>query len=145
MKTISINTRIEGGKFKKNIKMIRSAVLQYEGKEIEIIFKRKYKQRSHQQNRFYWGVIVPMFQGLIFESWGEIRSAEEIHEILKAECNYEERVNPTTGEIKRFPKSTAELTTAEWLDYEQKIRQFALDFFNTTIPEPNEQLTINFK
>ena len=145
MKTISINTRIEGGKFKRNNKLIRLAVQQYEGKEIEIIFKRKYKQRSHQQNRFYWGVIVPMFQGLIFEGWGEIRSAEEIHEILKAECNYEERVNPTTGEIKRFPKSTAELTTAEWLDYEQKIRQFALDFFNTTIPEPNEQLTINFK
>lgn len=145
MKKISILTRVENGKFKRNISLIKKAVQNFEGKEIEITIKRKYKQRSLPQNAFYWGVIIPMFQELINEHWGEIKSSEEIHEILKSQCNYTEKVNQQTGEITKIPQSTTELTTAGWLEYEQKIRQFAMDFFHATIPEPNEQLEFNFK
>lgn len=144
MKQVSILTRVENGKFKRNNAMIRNAITMFEGKEIEITIKRRYKQRSHQQNRFYWGVIIPMFQGLIHEHWGEIRSSDEIHEILKSQCNYSEKINTTTGEITKVPQSTTELSTTGWLEYEQKIRQFAMDFFNATLPEPNEQLEFNF-
>lgn len=145
MKTISISTRIEGGKFRKNISLIKRAVQQYEGKEVEITIKRKYKHRSNQQNAFYWGVTIPIFQELIFEVWGELKSKEEIHEILKSQCNYEEKVNTNTGESVKIPKSTTELTTTEWMEYEHKMKQFAMDFFNATLPEPNEQLEFNFK
>lgn len=144
MKKISILTRVENGKFKRNISLIKKSVQNFEGKEIEITIKRKYKQRSLPQNAFYWGVIIPMFQELINEHWGEIKSSEEIHEILKSQCNYTEKVNQQTGEITKIPQSTTELTTAGWLEYEQKIRQFAMDFFNATLPEPNEQLEFNF-
>lgn len=144
MKKISILTRVENGKFKRNISLIKKAVQNFEGKEIEITIKRKYKQRSLPQNAFYWGVIIPMFQELINEHWGEIKSSEEIHEILKSQCNYTEKINQQTGEITKIPQSTTELTTAGWLEYEQKIRQFAMDFFNATLPEPNEQLEFNF-
>lgn len=144
MKSISINTRIEDGRFRRNTKLIKQAVQKFEGKEVEIIIKRKNKQRSLPQNAFYWGVTIPTFQNLILEAWGEIKSMEEIHEILKSQCNYEEKPNPTTGEVMKIPKSTTELTTAGWLEYEQKMKQFALDFFNATLPEPNKQLTMNF-
>lgn len=144
MKSISINTRIEDGRFRKNTKLIKQAVQKFEGKEVEITIKRKYKQRSLPQNAFYWGVTIPTFQNLILEAWGEIKGKEETHEILKSQCHYEEKVNPATGEINRIPKSTTELTTAGWLEYEQKMKQFALDFFNATLPEPNEQLIMNF-
>lgn len=144
MKSISINTRIEDGRFRRNTNLIKQAVQKFEGKEVEITIKRKYKQRSLPQNAFYWGVTIPIFQVLISETWGEIKSTEEIHEILKSQCNYEEKPNPKTGEVMKIPKSTTELTTAGWLEYEQKMKQFALDFFNATLPEPNEQLTMNF-
>lgn len=144
MKSISINTRIEDGKFKRNKTLIKQAVKSFEGKEVEITIKRKYKQRSTPQNAFYWGVIIPMFQELISEAWGEMKSVEETHEILKCQCNYEEKTNPTTGEVIKIPKSTTGLTTTGWLEYERKMKQFALDFFNAILPEPNEQLTIKF-
>ena len=124
---ISINTRIEGGKFKRNNRLIKHSIQEFEGKEIEIIFKRKYKQRSLQQNKFYWSILLEFFQGLFLEYWGEIKSKEEIHEILKFTCNYEEKVNPATGEFIRIAKSTTELTTSGWMDYELQLKQFALD------------------
>ena len=139
-----INTRIESGKFKRNNRLIKHAIQEFEGKEIEIIFKRKYKQRSVPQNSFYWGIILEFFQGLFLEAWGEIKSKEEIHEILKFTCNYEEKINPATGEIIRIAKSTTELTTSAWMDYELQLNQFALDYFNAVLPKPDQQTTFNF-
>lgn len=143
-KHVVINTRIEGGKFKRNNRLIKHAIKEFEGKEIEIIFKRKYKQRSIQQNRFYFGVTLEFFQQLFLEAWGEIKSKEEIHEILKFTCNYEEKINPATGEIIRIAKSTTELTTSGWMDFELQLKQFAQDYFNAVLPEPNSQTTFNF-
>lgn len=144
MKQIKILSRVdENGNLKRNRKFIADAIKSFSGKEIEIIIKRKYKQRSTVQNAFYWAVTLPFFQNLFHEAWGEIRPIEEIHEILKATCNYTEIPNPATGEIQRIPKSTTELTTSEWMDFELQMDQFARDFFNATLPKPNEQTTLN--
>lgn len=143
-KQVVINTRIEGGKFKRNNRLIKHAIQEFEGKEIEIIFKRKYKQRSVPQNNTYWGLYIPFFQEMILDAWGEIKSAEDIHELLKYTCNYEEKINPATGEIINVAKSTTELTTSGWMDYELQLKQFAMDYFNAVLPEPNSQTELNF-
>ena len=144
MKQIKILSRVdENGNLKRNRKFIADAIKSFSGKEIEIIIKRKYKQRSNQQNAFYWGITLPFFQNLFHDAWGEIRSIEEIHEILKSTCNYTEIPNPNTGEAQRIPRSTTELTTSEWMDYELKMEQFAMDFFNSTLPKPNVQTILN--
>lgn len=142
-KQVVINTRIEGGKFKRNNALIKHAIKEFEGKEIEIIFKRKYKQRSIPQNKTYWGLYIPFFQQLFLEAWGEIKSKEEIHEILKFTCNYEEKINTATGEIIKVARSTTELTTSGWMDYELQLKQFAKDYFNSILPEPNKLLKLD--
>lgn len=143
MKAIEIDTRIEGGQFRQNKDFIKDAVQQFEGKEIKLIFKRKYKKRSNNENAFYWGVWIPILQRAIRDTWGEVRDANDVHEIIKLNCNYEEKVNEETGAFIRLPKSSTHLNTYEWeFEFKQKIRQFALDFFNVVLPEPNEQLKI---
>ncbi|KQR93315.1 hypothetical protein ASG01_08955 [Chryseobacterium sp. Leaf180] len=144
MKAIEIETRIENGNFRQNKDLIKEAVKQFEGKEIKLVFKRKYKQRSNNENSFYWGVWIPILQRAISDSWGELKSAAEIHDILKLNCNYEEKINEDTGQFIRIPRSTTGLNTYEWeFEFKQKIRQFALDFLNITLPEPDEQLKID--
>ncbi|MEE6129130.1 hypothetical protein V2E39_17145 [Chryseobacterium arthrosphaerae] len=144
MKSIEIDTRIEGGKFRQNKDFIRDAIRQFEGKEIKIVFKRKYKKRSNNENAFYWGVWIPILQRAILDTWGEIRDANDVHEIIKLNCNYEEKINEVTGSFIRVPKSSTDLNTYQWeFEFKQKIRQFALEFFNITLPEPDEQLKIN--
>lgn len=143
MKSIEIDTRISEGQFRINKDLIRNAIKQFEGKEIKIVFKRKYKKRSNNENAFYWGVWIPILQRAILDTWGEIRDANDVHEIIKLNCNYEEKINEDTGSFIRVPKSSTELNTYEWeFEFKQKIRQFALEFFNVTLPEPNEQLKI---
>ena len=144
MKQIKILSRVDdSGVIRKNRKLLADAFKHFAGKEIEVIIKRKYKSRSLPQNNFYWAVTLPFFQNLFHEAWGEIRPIEEIHEILKATCNYTEIPNPSTGEVQRIPRSTTELTTSEWMDFELQMDQFARDFFNATLPKPNEQTTLN--
>lgn len=145
MKSIEIDTRIEGGQFRQNKDFIRDAITQFEGKDIQIIFKRKYKKRTNNENAFYWGVWIPILQRAVRDTWGEVRDASEVHDIIKLNCNYEEKVNEHTGEFIRVPKSSTQLNTYEWeFEFKQKVRQFALDFFNVVLPEPNEQLKIGY-
>lgn len=143
MKQIKILSRVDDtGVIRKNRKLLADAFKHFAGKDIEVIVKRKYKSRSLPQNAFYWGVTLPFFQNLFHEAWGEIRPIEEIHEVLKATCNYTEIPNPVTGEVQRIPQSTTELTTSGWMDFELQMDQFARDFFNATLPKPNEQTTL---
>lgn len=145
MKSIEIDTRIEGGQFRQNKDFIRDAIKEFEGKEIQIIFKRKYKKRSAEQNSFYWGVWVPIIQRAIRDTWGEFKSPSEIHEILKTNCNYDEKVNENTGEFIKVSKSSTDLNTYEWeSEFKDKIQQFVLEWFNVVLPIPDEQLKINY-
>ncbi|SIS72780.1 MULTISPECIES: hypothetical protein [Chryseobacterium] len=143
MKSIEIETLIRDGKFRQNNDFIKKAVQQFEGKEITLIFKRKYKKRSNGQNSFYWKVWIPILQRGVLDTWGEIMSAEDVHDLIKMNCNYEEKINEDTGLFVRVPQSSTKLNTYEWeFEFKQKIRQFAKDFFNIVLPEPNEQLKI---
>ena len=114
----------------------------FEGKTVELTIRRATKQRSGNQNRYYWGVIVPIWQNLLLVEWGELRNKEYTHEFLKANCGYLERVNEATGEILRVPKSTSENTTVEQEEYHTACRQLAFDMFGAEIPLPNEQLKL---
>ncbi|GAB0155457.1 hypothetical protein CHRYSEOSP005_07180 [Chryseobacterium sp. Alg-005] len=143
MKAIEIETKIHGGKFRQNNDFIKQAVQEFEGKEITLIFKRKYKKRTNEQNSFYWAVWIPILQREIRNAWGEFKTPTEVHDILKWNCNYEDKINEETGAFARVPVSSTRLNTYEWeFEFKQRVRQFAMDFFNTVLPEPNEQLKL---
>lgn len=145
MKAFEIDTRIENGKFRQNSALIKDAVKLFEGANVKLSIRKRYKKRSENQNDFYWGVWVPIFQKLFMDEWQEFKTPNEVHEILKTACNYDERTNEATGEIFKFPKTTTNLSTYDWENvFKKRVKQFALDFFNTPLPEPNSQMKIEF-
>ena len=145
MKAFEIDTRIENGKFRQNRSLIDDAIKLFEGANVKLSIRKRYKERSENQNDFYWGVWVPIFQKLFMDEWGEFKTPNEVNEILKTACNYEERVNEATGEVFKFPKTTTNLSTYDWENiFKKRVKQFALDFFNTSLPEPNSQMKIEF-
>lgn len=102
-----------------------------------------YNTRSLQQNRYYWGLVIPMVQkGLL--DMGTEAGKEEVHEFLKVRFNYNEVVNKETGEYVCIPKSTAGLNKEEFGVYIEKIQRFAAEFLGITIPDPNTQLAIEY-
>ena len=101
-------------------------------------------KRSLNQNKYYWGVIIPCIQNGLFETQGEWLTHDATHEFLKSNFNYKELVNESSGEIIKLPKSTTESDTFDFEEYLDKCRLFADEFLNIIIPMPNEQTEINY-
>ena len=97
------------------------------------------KTRSNQQNAYLWGVVYPaVLLGLKDAGW-EITDEEQVHEYCKQAFAAREVINKDTGEVLSLPSSTARMQTAEFNVYVDKIKAFALEYLNITIPEPNEE------
>ena len=142
---IQINSKVEHGRLTRNRKALQQAIEQYEGKDITITIDRKKKSRTTHQNRYYWGVIIPLIQAAILTEWGERKSKEEIHEFLKIRFNFTEHHNTDTGEIVHIGRGTSSNTTVQQEEYHDDCRIFAKEWFNITIPMPNEEMEINFE
>ncbi len=97
----------------------------FEGKHIDLSVKLPSKNRSNNQNRFYWGVLID----IIGKELGY--TADETHEALKMKFLLDRR-----GKIPTV-RSTAVLTTKEFEDYLEDIKRWAAEFLNVVLPDPN--------
>jgi hypothetical protein len=107
-----------------------------------LTIRKKYNQRSNEQNAYYWGVIIEFWKDILLAEWGEHLNAHEVHEFLKTNFNAKDVLNEATGELLRLPKSTTKNTTTEQEEFHEVCRQKAFEMFNVMIPLPNEQLEL---
>ena len=104
-------------------------LLSLKGK-VEIVVKKFKKERSLQQNKYYWSVVVP----LISSELGYTR--EEMHEVLKS-LFLKDHIN-FKGENLVIIRSTTDLKTDEFENYLSEIRIWASKELSIYVPEPNE-------
>ena len=114
----------------------------FNGKDIILSVTRKKKTRSNNQNRYYWGCVIPIIKDAIDNSIGESSTNEDIHHILKCKFNSKKIVNESTGEVLEVPMDTKDLITTDFEVYMNECRRFASEFFDIYIPEPNEQTNL---
>ena len=123
--------KIKNGKLKLfDRDLFKQFIASQKDKDIELIIRSLNKQRSIQQNRYYWGVIIK----ILGEDFGY--DDDEMHEALKWEFL---RIPGDNGKPDRV-KSTRNLSTIEFENYCEKIRTWASIKFNIYIPQPNEIL-----
>lgn len=97
---------------------------------IEIVEYRK--NRSSNQNKYYFGVVIAE----LCNHTGY--NSDEMHEILKKKFNPKDCVLKKTGEVITIGDSTADLNTLQFENYLEQIRIFALTELDVLIPLPNE-------
>ena len=141
---IEITTSILNGLFKRNRNTVIQAIKSFEGKEVVITFEKRKKKRTNNQNSYYFGVLIPITQKAIYNEWGEVWSIEKTHSYLKENFCFNEKVNESTGQIIKVPKSTTENTTTEMEVYHHEIREHLKEWFNVDAPLPNENIKLNF-
>lgn len=99
-------------------------------------FTPNLKNRSTQENRYYFGVVVKALSELTGFN------PDEMHEILKhkflKKSVWITNIEKGTVEEVVITQSTTELTTVEFENYLAKIRQWAGEELNCPIPLPNE-------
>ncbi len=106
----------------------RVYLLSLAGKEVEITIKVQRERRSTKQNRYYFGVVVPM----LAEHCGYEKA--EMHELLAMRFLRIED-DPITGSPRR--KHTPETETVEFAAYVDSCIRLAAEI-DLVIPGPNE-------
>lgn len=127
--------RVEAGRLQIDRGAMRQALAQWEGKTVRVTVKRDRPTRSDQQNKYLW-----FAYGLLEESTGQ--PAEDFHHAAKLKF-LPKSVALSDGNgvvVDEFVVggSTTKLSTVEFNDYTAKLREWAREFFNVLIPEPNE-------
>lgn len=99
--------------------------------------KKVRKPRSNDQNGWLWGCIYPMLLEALLDAGWEFVSVEHVHEFFKAQMTADKVMNKHTGEIIEFPGSTAMMDTVTFSTYCEKLREYAREFLNIEIPDPD--------
>jgi hypothetical protein len=137
-----IRTNVINGNLKRNRNLILNALEAFEGQEVILTIQKAKKRRSNPQNSFYHGVVIPIMQQCLKDA-GYLMTNESVHEMLKLRFLKESiLVNEETGEYLERIKSTTELSTTDFIEYIMEIQKFAVEYFNTEIPSPNEELNL---
>lgn len=112
-----------------NPKEMKAFTNSYKGQRVEVIVRKERKNRSLNQNAYYWAVIIQT----LADEFGY--DPEEMHEILLAEKSREYGDNPLAPpRIKR----SSSMSTVEAEEYYGRVRRWALTEFQIRIPLPNE-------
>jgi hypothetical protein len=140
-----IISEVKNGTLTRNTNLIKDAIQTFEGKQIVIKIEKAKKKRSTQQNRFYYGVIIPIVQNCLKEA-GHIMTNESTHDLIKLKFLKETLfVNEETGEVIERIKSTTELSTSQFMDLLAEINNFTFEYFGVTLPSPNDDLTLTLE
>ena len=100
----------------------------HEGLEVEVTLRKIRTQRSLKQNRAYFGLIV----SAIADHCGYTK--DEAHEALAFKflrLGEPDALLPTR-------RSTADLTTKEFTDYQEQVKRFAAEELGLFIPDPEQ-------
>jgi len=102
---------------------------------LDIIIRKQKKQRSNDQNRYYWGVVIP----ILADHFGH-DNQEDMHEDLKLEFNpIESKIEPG----KKIGGTTTKMTTVEFFSaetsYIERICRWAAMEHQVFIPPPKKK------
>jgi len=100
-----------------------------DGKQVEIVVRKWRQQRSINQNRYYWGVVV----AALADHCGY--TPEEMHEALKEKFLGHEEVDKFG--LKKI-KSSATLTTEDFNSYVNQVVIWAAQDLQCYIGDPNQ-------
>ncbi len=101
--------------------------------QVMITIDKRYKRRSSNENRYYWGIVIPLLCD--FMGYND----EEMHEAIK--WKFLKKQSAPFPKFEEIPtvRSTTTLSTVEFEELMSKVRMWASEF-GIYIPDPNEIL-----
>ncbi len=99
--------------------------------------------RSLDQNGWLFGCIYPMLLEALNDAGWEFTDTDQVHEFFKAQMVHDKVINKHTGEIIEFPGSTATMDTVTFSTYCEKLRDYASEYLNMAIPDPDPNWRAN--
>lgn len=141
MQKVEFICPIKAGKIPPHISQgVRDIFSRMEGKTAKITIQERKKQRSLNQNSFYYGVVIPVVQNMFFDA-GQSVSSDTVHEYLKRHVgNLTMTLQTPDGKIETVTRSSTELNTMDWEIFIEQVRAWAAQW-GIEVPFPSERLT----
>jgi len=133
----------------KAFRIVNRALLEQELTELPkgkycLTIEKYRKNKSNPQLGYYYACVLPLFlKGAIDAGW-EITSIEECDIWLKSMFANKDLINKDTGQIISVPALKREMTTVEMSTFTNQVRDYAAEFLNIIIPDPETNLNIDF-
>lgn len=110
-----------------------------------ITIEKVYSKRSNPQNSYLWGIVYKLvYEGLIEAGYEKTDiNIEWVHDYCKKTFLKNDIVNKD-GEVLEGVLSTTALTTVQFMQYLSDIQKWASEYLSINIPDPGENLEINF-
>lgn len=144
-KTVAIQTD-DNGKVIAGRISLATALKQLSGLRLTVTLEKRVNRRSVNQNAYLHGVVIPMVsEGMYEAGWREALDEGWVKNDLKKRFLTRTAFNEKTGEGIEYIERTSALTTSEMMDFIASIQQWASEFLNIYIPDPNEQTQINYE
>ncbi len=122
---MTFSATIQSGKLLMDSKSdFQSYLHTLDGKRVEVSVEKFRRKRTNDQNAYYWFIL-----DLISKETGQ--DPLSLHEAFKFRFSSKIRLS---GLI--IPQSTKTKDTGEFTTYIEQIREWAREFLNTTIPDP---------
>jgi hypothetical protein len=116
-------------------KLYYDSLKKLESKTVSLTLGEWRNTRSIQENRYYWGVIIRIFEDYI---GNKDNQSGDAHEHLTSQFLKYRKKDPITGRYRTYIKSTSDLTTKEFEDYCSTCRTYLNSTFGLCVPQPNE-------
>ena len=131
---LTIYTGVSNGKFAHQDR-IDEIAKSLEGKPCRVIITNE-KQRSSEQNRYWWGVLIKAIANWLREAGNDVTD-NDVHEFIKMKYLGKREVIINGKPFERY-RSTTELNTDEFSELKEKIQR---DFSTKglVIPDPDQK------
>ena len=115
----------------------------FEGKPIRITVEQNKVKRSDQQNRYYWGVVLPFVRDGFIDLGNNLQRNGEsiilIHKLMKNKfLDNGIAIADVNGEVHATEPTTSTLNKEDFSAYVEQIKQWAHEYLNIYIPDANE-------
>ena len=130
----------------------RNELRKLEGHDVEVTVQ-SIRIRSNPQNRYYWGTLLYMIReeleqegyqasDLAAGASGNL-TRDLVHEVMKELFAKQEIYHPVTGQVIAVTKrSTRDMSTKQFKDYIDNIRQWAVENLSLDVPDPTHLYSI---
>lgn len=107
--------------------------------QYSVTMERVRRVNTCEQKGYLWGCVYPLvLDALLDAGWDCFTDVNQVHTFCLNKFTSEQAVNYHTGEVITFPKSTAVMDTVQMSTYTDKIRDWAREYLNTEIPDPDK-------
>ena len=135
---------VEAGKFRiVNNKLFKEELSRLGNGRYDVVIQKYRRSKSNPQLRWLYGQVYPIvLKGLTDAGW-EFTTIAEVDEYCKSMFASREVLNRHTGEIMAVPGLKRDMTTTDMMTYVDAIRDWASEYLNINIPEPEQQMAMN--